>query len=252
MRQGFRVFFSRPLSFMGLLGVLLIAMLVAQLLRWVGPLLFSASLPLITLGFMRGTQLALQGRFPTPGIFIDTVRGPHARALWQLGGLYAAAMFLVALVYTAIDGGRLQALPDCRAGRQRRHTRKAWHRSCPTRACSSALLWSLATATTLLSLPFWHAPALVYWGNQPAGKAMFFSTVACWRNKAAFAVYALTGVGIVMTFGLAISLLFALLGQPNMAALLMMPAMLMFTAVFYASLLFTFADCFEMPSDQPP
>jgi hypothetical protein len=108
-------------------------------------------------------------------------------------------------------------------------------------------LW-FAVATGLLSMPFWHAPALVYWGGQPVGKALFFSTVACWRNKAAFVVYVLTGVGIVMGFAIACALVFALLGQPGMAPMVMMPAALMFTAVFYASLLFTFADCFEMPA----
>lgn len=248
VRQGVRIFFARPLSFMGLFGVLLMAMLVAQLIPWVGPLLFSASLPLITLGFMRGTQLALQGRYPTPGLFIDALRGPHARALWQLGGLYAAAMFAVAMVYIAIDDGRLQAFQN--AALEGKATPESLAQQLSDARLQIGFLW-FATATTLLSLPFWHAPALVFWGGQSVGKAMFFSTVACWRNKGAFLVYGLTGVGIVMAFALASSLLFALLGQPNMAAVFMMPAMLVFTTVFYASLFFTFADCFEAPPATP-
>ena len=47
----------------------------------------------------------------------------------------------------------------------------------------------------LLSVPFWHAPALVYWGAQGWAKSLFFSTVAIWRNKGAFAVYGLGWIG---------------------------------------------------------
>jgi hypothetical protein len=247
VRQGFRVFFARPLSFMGLFGVLLMAMLVSQLLPWVGPLLFSATLPLITLGFMLGTQQALQGRFPTPSIFIAPLRGVHARALWRLGALYAAAMFVVALVYLWIDGGRAQALQI--AALDDKATPESLAVLVSDTRLQLGFLW-FAFATGLLSMPFWHAPALVYWGGLPVGKALFFSTVACWRNKAAFVVYVLTGVGIVMGFALACALVFALLGQPGIAPMVMMPAVFMFTAVFYASLLFTFADCFEMPANE--
>jgi hypothetical protein len=248
VRQGFRIFFARPLSFMGLFGVLLMAMLLAQLLPWVGPMLFSASLPLITLGFMLGTQQALQGRYPTPSIFIAPMRGPHARALWQLGAWYAAAMFVVALVYLWIDGGRMQALQE--AALDNKTTPESLAALFSDARLQLGFLW-FALATGLLGMPFWHAPALVYWGGQSVGKAMFFSTVACWRNKAAFVVYAFTGLGVLMAFALACSLLFALIGQPSMAPVAMMPAVLIFVAVFYASLLFTFADCFEMPAETP-
>ena len=40
-----------------------------------------------------------------------------------------------------------------------------------------------------LSIPFWHAPALVHWGRQNWAKSLFFSSVALWRNKGAFGLY---------------------------------------------------------------
>ena len=233
---------------MGLFGVLLMAMLVAQLLPWIGPLLFWASLPLVTLGFMLGTQQTLQGKYPTPQVFIAPMRGPHARALWKLGALYAITMFVVAGVYTLIDGGRSEALQI--AATSGKATPESVAALLSDARLQLGFLW-FAGAAALLSLPFWHAPALVYWGGQSVGKAMFFSTVACWRNRWAFAVYGLTGFAAILVFAVVSSLLFALLGQPNMAAVAMMPAVLMFTAVFYTSLFFTFADCFEMPPETP-
>ena len=250
VRQGFGVFFARPLAFFGLFGVLLLGMLAAQLLPWVGPLLFWASLPLVTLGFMLATQQVLLGRFPTPQVFVVPLRGDPARsrAMWQLGALYAVAMLIVVGVHAWIDGGRMEALQV--AATSGKATPESMVALLSDDRLQLSLLW-FALAAGLLSLPFWHAPALVYWGGQSVGKALFFSTVACWRNKGAFAVYGLTGLAAVLAFALVSSILFALLGQPNMAALAMMPAVLVFTAVFYASLFFTFADCFEMPAASP-
>ena len=248
VRQGFRAFFAKPLSFMGLFGVVLVGMLVAQVLPWVGPVLFWASLPLVTLAFMLGTQQVLQGHSPTPQVFVTPLRSERARALWQLGALYAGAMVVVAAVYAWIDGGRSQALQA--AAMNDKVTPEALKLLMSDPRLQLSFMW-FAFAASVVSLPFWHAPALVYWGGQSVGKAMFFSTVACWRNKGAFAVYAFTGFGAILAFALASSVVFALLGQPNLVALAMMPAALVFTAVFYASLFFTFADCFEMPAAAP-
>jgi hypothetical protein len=63
-------------------------------------------------------------------------------------------------------------------------------------------------------------------------------------------VYALTWAGVILGFALIANLLFLLLGQMRLIGLLAMPASLLFSTVFYASLYFTFADCFVQ--DDPP
>ena len=52
-----------------------------------------------------------------------------------------------------------------------------------------------------LSVPFWHAPALVYWQGQGVGQALFSSTLAVWRCKGAFLMYSLAWVGVIAIFG---------------------------------------------------
>ena len=103
-----------------------------------------------------------------------------------------------------------------------------------------------------ISRPFWHAPALVHWGGHPPAKALFFSLVACWRNRGAFVVYALGWLATLLLFVVLASLLFGMLGQRQMMAPLATPVSLIFSTVFYASLYFTFADCFEAGSAEPP
>jgi hypothetical protein len=100
-------------------------------------------------------------------------------------------------------------------------------------------------------VPFWHAPALVHWGAQPAAKSLFFSLMACWRNRGAFVVYALTWTAVILVFAVAANLMFALLGQGHLMAMAAMPASLIFSTVFYASLYFTFADCFDVDGSDP-
>lgn len=249
VRDGLRTFLKRPFSFMGLFGVLLVGMLLAPLLSWLGSLLLWACLPLITLGFMIATRQALDGGTPTMAVFVAPLRGnpQRARALWQLGGLYALAMLLIVVVHTWIDGGRIAELQ--KVAMSGTPSADAVAPLLADGRLQLSLLW-FAGATALLSVPFWHAPALVCWGAQPVAQALFSSTVACWRNKGAFAVYALTGLGAIAGFALVSSVLFALLGLPNMAAMVMMPAVLFFSTVFYTSLYFSFADCFELPA--PP
>jgi hypothetical protein len=246
-RQGLRVFFMRPLGFMGLFGVVLFAMLLAQLLWWVGSLLLWASLPLITLGFMIATHQTLQGGTPSFQVFVAPLRGSAAnkRALWQLGVMYAVAMLIVVGVHAWIDGGRIAALQAAATSGQ--GTPETIGPLLADPRLQGSLLW-FAVAAAVLSVPFWHAPALVHWAGHSAPKALFASTLACWRNKGAFAMYALTGFGAVTAFALLSSIVFAILGAPNLAAMVMMPAVLFFTVVFYASLYFTYADCFEPPA----
>lgn len=100
-----------------------------------------------------------------------------------------------------------------------------------------------------LSLLFWHAPALVHWGGVPVGKSLFFSVVACWRNWAAFLGYGLAWSLVVLVFGVVTTMLFLLIGQPQLVPLAVMPAALMFSTVFYASLYFTYVDSFSPPEE---
>jgi hypothetical protein len=105
---------------------------------------------------------------------------------------------------------------------------------------------------TLLSVPFWHAPALVHWGGQGAWQALFSSTLALWRSRGAFAVYALGWVAVTLLFGVLAMLLVLLLGSRQVVSVLAMPGGLVISAVFYVSLWFSFADSFGEDGPNPP
>jgi hypothetical protein len=246
VRQGFAIFLRQPLGFAGLFAAFLFAVFALMLVPYVGPAVLLALLPLGSLGFMVATRRVLAGRFPLPHAFIEPLRSsrPRVVALVRLGIAYAFATWAILWLCDLADGGTLDALVEAQAGGGSTDTIAA--RIADPRLRAGVLLRFALLG--LLSIPFWHAPALVHWGGLPAAKSLFFSTVAVWRNKGAFAVYSLAWFAVLTTFALLANLLFAMLGRPELVPLLAMPASLVFSTVFYASLWFTFADCFK-PDD---
>ena len=92
----------------------------------------------------------------------------------------------------------------------------------------------------------------MHWDGHGWAKALFSSTIACWRNKGAFAMYSLTWFGVIMLIGIVSNLAFALLGLMQVMAVALVPISLMLSTVFYVSLYFTFADCFVDDADVEP
>ena len=97
---------------------------------------------------------------------------------------------------------------------------------------------------------FWHAPALVYWHGLSAGKSLFFSLVACWRNLKAFSVYILVWFGIFTASGILALLISSFLGDAQLMMAVLMPMALMVAAMFFTSMLFTVQDCFSTATDE--
>jgi hypothetical protein len=249
VRRGFAAFFKRPLAFAALFTGFLFFGLMALLVPLIGPVLLLASLPLVSLGFMLATQHVLRGEMPGPSVFVAPLRINRRRslAMLQLGLAYAVASILIIWLSDLADGGKFDALQEAMASGKEDASTIAQLLTDPQLQFGLLMRFGLAS---LLSLPFWHAPALLHWGDQGVGKSLFFSTVACWRNMGAFTVYALTWGGAILLFGIVANLLAALLQQAQLIALAAVPAGLMFSTVFYASLYFTFSDCFA--PETPP
>lgn len=243
VRRGFAAFFKRPLVFAALFSGVMFVGLIALLLPFVGEFLLLAAMPLVSLGFMVATRRVTLGTLPGPGVFIEPLAGSRSKrmALVQMGVIYAIATYLIMVLSAVADGGRFAALQDAIASGKSDAAGIAELLSDAQLQFGLLLRFGLAS---LLSLPFWHAPALVHWGDQGIGKAFFFSTMACWRNIGAFSVYALAWGGVILAFGVVANILSALLQDSQIIALATVPVGLLISTVFYASLYFTFADCF--------
>lgn len=245
IQAAFRVFFRQPLIFTALFFVFLFGAFMLLVIPTIGALAVLMLLPAVTLGFMIATRDALAGRFPMPGVFAAPFRTGRTRlvAMLQLGMAYALGSLLVITLADWLDGGSVAALQEA-MGRG-----DATREMMDDPRIQTGLMVRMGLAMPL-SLLFWHAPALVHWHGVTAAKSVFFSLVACWRNKGAFVVYFLAWAALVMVFGVVATLIFAVLGTPQLISLAAFPAALMFSTVFYISLYFTFIDSFA-PDEEP-
>ena len=248
-RDAFRLFMRRPLPFAGMFVAFLLVALLATLVPVVGGVVMLMALPLLSLGFMVASQSALLDGPVHPMQFIEPLRPDPVRrkALLRLCvfyGLAAVAILLLCDFLSENAMGRLLALSAKGESAQPQID------AVLSEPGLGAVALLLVTLGTLLSVPFWHAPALVHWGGQSVGQALFSSTLAVWRSRGAFFTYALAWAGLVLAFAVLSSLLFGALGMRHLASLAAVPAGLMFSTVFYVSLLFTFNDSFGAVSPQ--
>ena len=251
VRQGLRAFFGRPMAYTALFASFMFAVFVLALLPLVGPLLGLMLLPLVTLGFMLATRVVVAGGLPTPMVFIAPLRAERARvvSLVWLGALYAGSTFAALWISGVVDNGALDAFMEAIPAGQNTAEVMATRLAAPGLFAGLVLRFGL---TGLLAVPFWHAPALIFWDGQRCAQALFSSTLACWRNRGAFVVYSLTWFSLVLSFGMVASLLFAAIGSPQLFAVAALPISLMITTVFYASLYFTFTDSFSASDAAEP
>jgi hypothetical protein len=248
LRHAFALFFKQPFAFAGLFVMFLFAIVFIGALPLVGALLVLAALPLGSLAFMAATRVALQGRAPWAGTIAAALRADRAAWIAQLklGAIYAGATLAIVFVSQAFDGGALDALMETLMSGKATPESISEQLAAPMLAAGLVLRFGLLG---LLSVPFWHAPALIHWGGQGALQALFSSTLACWRNRGAFAAYGLAWAATILLFALLIDLVFTLLGQSALIALAATPLTLILSTVFYVSLYFTFDDCFMLSSE---
>ncbi len=251
IRQALALWWRRPLALVGLFTFFLLSVLLLMaLVPVVGGALGMALLPMLSLGFMIASRSLAQGGPVHALQLIEGLRHPQPaqrRAQWLLCGLYALCTLLVITLADWVDDGMFDELQRLMA---QGSDAKAAARLEVILAAPQLLQGMLVRfgLAGLLAVPFWHAPALVHWGGQGLGQALFTSSLALWRTRAAFGVYLLGWAGLMLGVALAVALIAMLTGARQALGLLTMPIGLVFSAAFYVSLWFSFKDTFGEPA----
>jgi hypothetical protein len=238
VRLGVSTFVQRPLALGGLFLLFMGALSVASMVPLLGTVLALVLLPAATLGLMAATQQASQGRFPTPLVLATAFRAGknRLRSMAHLGLLYAVGFLGVMALTALVDGGGFarfylggQTVPV--------ETLKT--------PAFQAAMWVAMLLYMPLAMLFWHAPALVHWHGVSPVKSLFFSWLACWRNKAALLVFGLGWMGLFVGTSLVLGLVSALVGGPQVFGWVMLPAALVMASMLFTSFYFTFRDSFD-------
>lgn len=246
VKQGVGTFLRQPLAMSGLF---LLFMGLVSLLSWVpvlGGVLALALLPAATLGLMAAARQAAEGRFPMPTVLATALAAGRERrmAMLKLGALYAVGFLGVIAVTAVFDGGAFAQMYLNGAPLTEELAQSAGFQTA---------LWVGMGFNLPLAMLFWHAPALVHWHGVEPAKSLFFSALACWKNKAAMLVFGACWLGVFMLGGLVVSVAAGLLGGQAVVNLLTLPAVMVMASMFFTSIYFTFRDSFtdESPAAQP-
>lgn len=257
IRQGWQVFRQAPLPLAALLASYLLAWLLMSLLGLIGAVLMLASLPLLSLVHMIATHQVLQKRPVHFAVWAQPFKLTRQRlhAQLQLGLLYVICTAALMLLAHALDGGALERVQEAMAAAGAdQDAAKAAEAVLQAEMAKPEFLGALLLrliGAALISVPFWHAPALVHWGGHGPLKALFSSCLGLWNNRGAFALNGLAWVGILLGGSLLLSVVFGLLGTPALATAAAFPLVLLCSTVFYCGLYFTFVDCFRFAAEEP-
>ena len=234
---GFAIFRRNP----PLLGMLVLsywfAILLLNILPFIGSLAASLAIPGLSVGLMQAARNLERGET----IGIQTLFGglkENPRTLMSLGGLYLLCTLGVLGLTALFDGGAMLGamLPGQAAEREIQHVSELM--------LPAMIIMGLMTPVLMA---YWFAPVLAAWHHLSVGKALFFSFVACWLNWRAFLAYS---VALLLVAGIIPGLLLGLLLilfpaiQGLATALITMPMVLVVAPVVFASFYVSYRDIF--------
>lgn len=223
--------------FFGALGLV-------SMFPFIGSVLAAMLMPPLYLGVMSTIAQAERTSSKQPSALLDALGSAFkkdangqrstAKKLASLGLAYAAVVMILLAVYslfidedafkTIAQSGQLPA--DAQARGQ-------------LAADAFGYLLGAFVLYIPISVAFWFTQQLVGWHGQSITKAIFFSWIGCWRNKAAFLIYGAAWIGIFMASSMTIVALSSLLGSPALAGMLLTPLslflMVWVMCSFYAS-----------------
>lgn len=225
--EGYRLFMRQPLAmfFWSMVTGLLITF--SYFLLIIGQALLIAATPILTFIALSACRNIAAGKHMVLGMWLQPIREhPEVRTrLIKLGMLYLLFCMTAGLMAT------LPFLGDIRAtiGHDGTIDEAALITAIRGPFITFGLLYILISAL------FWHAPALTGWHGIKTSQAMFYSMVACWRNKLPFLAYGVGWAAIFFALQMVGSLLLALGISPGTAQMMMTPLNLALAAILYCS-----------------
>jgi hypothetical protein len=198
--------------------------------------------PALAVGFMDACRAAAAGERVTPAFMFSGFRVGRKRLLSLLG----LGIFQVATLYL-IKAGLATTQPP---GAPDPDSLAALTGSIDTSNMSDEAAAQLLLlraielfARLLVATVLWYAPVLVAWHGMRAVKSTFYSVAACWRNRAAFAMFGLGWIALwLMLFSVVAAT--GLLGLGDNAKILFWPLALVMFAAMYCSVYMTYASVF--------
>jgi hypothetical protein len=228
LRDGLSLYRKQPFAFTALVILYTMFVMLVASVPIIGVPVAVVLVPFGTVGLTLAGREAERGVMPMPALMLEPFRNPIQRVgLFRLGCLHSAlviALMIVASLFATdelsnwkVVGGQLDQA-----------------------SVAANVPWDAILVAALLYTPIlmltWFAPMLVAWHRLPVAKSMFFSFVACWRNRWPFLSLGLLLAALAVGVGYASSALMRAVGVSQaVAQLLLAPIALVLTSIAYAT-----------------
>ncbi|HEY0877410.1 MAG TPA: BPSS1780 family membrane protein [Zeimonas sp.] len=236
--RGFELLRRQPIALLAITFLNLLVLSLSVLVPFVGSIAPLVLAPALMVGLMRAVQTADEGRMPLPSMLFAAFREDGGRA-WRpllLLGLVNAAATMLALALAALfDGGALMQLATGSV------------EQAEDVLLDESSLWLagavFVAAYVPMQMAMWYAPLFIAWHRTPLAKSLFFSLFAVWRNRRAFAVYAIGWFAIAFAGSLVVRAVQGAFGsQPFVMSMILSPLSLALITVIYCSFWPTYRD----------
>jgi hypothetical protein len=217
---------------------------IAYLIPLIGQMVLIAAMPILTFITLNASRNIVANRPMLPGMWLAPLRDTQTRrslmrlglvylGFCLLGGFLATLPFLDGLMAAVSADGNVDQLALAQAIR--------------------GPFIAFGILYVLISALFWHAPALMGWHRVKLVQAMFYSMVACWRNKWPFLLYGLSWGAIFLATQLLGNMLVELGLGAGVVQIILTPVNLIIAAVLYCSFYPTYMSVFgaNYPASQP-
>lgn len=288
--SGWRLFRRQPLAFLALLffywllllsasavigwfarGLgLLLPFAPADVIAASGSVLVAMFTPALTVGFLQACRATEAGQPVHPLLLFAPLRSGKKtlRSLLMLGAIQTLALVCIVFLTSGLDTSSpagpaastspSQSKASDTAAPRAADPKAAPAASAPLSQAEQAAIRGEAVARAIQGLAYlpvallmWYAPMLATWHRLPAGKALFFSIVAVWRNLGAFFVYGVGWLAIWMSGSFAIVMISSLVGIANLGAVLALPLVVLILTWMYCSVYPSYATVFVDESAAP-
>lgn len=235
--EGFRLFRGNPALLTFLVFGYWLTLVFLNLVPILGVVLAPLCVPALSVGVMNGCRtLERQAQNGIGLLFSGFVK--NRNVLLVLGAAYLAGSLVVFAGSALVDGGALLGI--MMAAQQP-----------PEDLLQNDRLMLALQVTLILMVPllmaFWFAPMLAAWEGMAAGKALFFSFIACARNWRPFVVY---GLGVALISAILPGIVLGIAGaisislQKMMLVALSLPLLFVFVPTLFASFYVSYREVF--------
>ncbi len=238
-KQGWLIFRSQPMAFFSWAMFVSLLLMTASITPPVGPLVFVVLMPAVTFMTISACRQAASGQKMLLGMWFSPLKEKGLfKRLLGMGGLYV-------LICLAL--GMIAFFPFMDELSQSVQTATASNNLLPLLDAVRTPMIIFAVLYVLMASIFWYAPALVGFHGVGLIQSLFFSAIACWRNKWAFIVYGLVWISVFLSIDLAMELLTLIGLSESTAATIQVPINIAAGGVMYCSFYPNYISVFQSP-----